>query len=176
MSEIVWDSQKDSIVVSPEKGGRIVSWKHLGKGLIYPLKKINGGILRILSADERFPGSSYAVPHAITHQRQFSISMKYFWNTAGAFARLFGWKQKANLLYIDGLLLEKKISFLPEKSAVVLDMKISNVSKTKKILVPWIHNDFNGIFDNAYMVQNGGLCAGMTFDNISGWFRRFFDV
>ena len=155
MSDVNWCSTKDALIISPEKGGRIISWRHCDKEIVYPIEKTNGGLARVLFADERFPGSSYTVPHIITEKKDFAVSMRYIWNTPNMFAKLFDFDEKANLLYVDGLLLDKTISFFPEKSSVSIDIRITNLSNKKKVLVPWIHNDFLGIFDDAYMVIDG---------------------
>lgn len=155
MSDIKWITPTDVLTISPEKGGRIISWKHLSRELVFPPVKINGGLARVLFADERFPGTGYAIPHVIVQQDNFSVSMRYFWNTQNAFAELFGWPEKKNLLYVDEFLLDKVISFLPEKSTVVIEFRITNLSKRRKTIVPWLHNSFQGIFHDAYMVVDG---------------------
>ncbi|MGB9642950.1 MAG: alpha/beta hydrolase, partial [Candidatus Ratteibacteria bacterium] len=155
MDDIVWECSKDVIRISPASGGRIISWKHKGKELVNMPVRINGGILRVLFGDERYPGSSYAVPHIVKHQDKWSVSMRYFWNTPDEFARIFDWQGKANLLYVDGLLLDKTISFIPELSVITVELMITNLSGKRKVLVPWLHNCFSGIFHDAFMVIDG---------------------
>jgi pimeloyl-ACP methyl ester carboxylesterase len=158
-NEITWQGENDRIIFSPELGGRIISWRHLDIELVNPSNNVNGGLARILFADERYPGASYITPHILqnfgNNDNEFFAEMKYYWNTPNIFSKLFGWFDKINPLYIDEILLDKTIRFLPKISTLIIEIKISNLSKESKIVVPWMHNSFSSQFDNVFMVING---------------------
>src|SRR5437773_8612280 len=96
MDNIVWESAGDRIVLSARAGGRVISWRHGDVGeLVKAPDAVDGGLLRVLLGEERYPGASHVTPHLAcvlySDERGFSIHLRHLWNTPNAIARQLGW-------------------------------------------------------------------------------------
>jgi len=145
-ADLTWSDGTDSFVVSPRYGGRIVSWIHGGSERVHPITNYEGGLFRILFAEEQYPGASYMAPHQVldwhTDTAGFRAHLRHYWNMPGWFMREAGWPEKANEFHIDGLLLDKILTFNREQDTLVCEVTLTNLSGETKYLTPWIHSAF----------------------------------
>ena len=159
MSNIVWRNARNSMVLSPRHGGRIVSWMHHGVERVTPPMKLEGGLLRVLFGEERYPGASYITPHEVVSHAEgpdgFRLHLRHYWNTPNRLMRDFGWAEKASLLHIDGLLLDKIVTFHADTDALTVEMTIRNLTREVKYLSPWLHNSFARWATERFMVEDG---------------------
>ena len=65
LPDLIWQSAGERITISPAAGGRIVSWQRDGRELVMAPLIGEGGLYRILFAEEQYPGTSYASPHRV---------------------------------------------------------------------------------------------------------------
>lgn len=159
--EIHWKGASDEIVLSPLKGGRITSWKHgpAGEELVKTVGLEEGGLLRMMLGEERYPGTSYNTPH-LTHvlyndERGFSVRLRHFWNASNAIARQLGWNDKVNPVYLDGLLLDKTVTFDAGTSSLLADIAITNTTNALRNITPWMQSHFHGWVRDAFIVSDG---------------------
>lgn len=142
-----WTYGDERIVVSPRAGGRVVSWMRGGRELVCPLAGNEGGLLRVLFAEEQYPGSSFTAPHRVVEWKQneggFHLTLAHTWNIQNQFMRLAGWSDKVNELTVDHLSLLKKLTYSRETSSLVCDLTITNHGHGVKHLIPWVHNAFS---------------------------------
>lgn len=160
MDDIFWKSKNDEITLSPRNGGKIVSWKHGKQGeLVKPQGVVDGGLLRVLFGEERYPGASFTAPHLAdvlySDDRGFSIRLRHYWITQNAIATALGWLDKRNPTYLDGLFLEKTITFDAKRSLIMLEIAITNLTGGKRYLTPWLHNHFDGWVYDDFVVIDG---------------------
>lgn len=145
--DLIWESASDRLVLSPRAGGRIVSWVADGVERVMQPIGLEGGILRVLFAEEQYPGTSYVSPHAVLERgsdaRGFRIHLQHFWNLPNAFLRLAGWPDKVNLLHLDGLLLDKAVAFDAARRHLACELTITNLTAETKYFTPWLHNSFS---------------------------------
>ena len=143
-ADLTWTGPEDEIIVSPRAGGRVVSWRHHGRELALPPAVLNGGVCRILFAEEQFPGSSYAAPHRVVDWQSdasgFNVHLQHLWNLPNTIMRVAGWPEKVVELHVDQLLLDKRLCFDAGARALIVDVAVTNLSTQAKILTPWIHN------------------------------------
>ncbi len=137
-----------------------MSWRYGPRGeLVTQPQGLDGGLVRVLVSPERYPGSSYVTPHqvldATTSATGFRIHMRYTWNTANAIAGVLGWKDKANPGYLDGLLLDKILSFDSARSALGVELRFSNLADDVRWISPWLHNSFQGWVERSFVVIDG---------------------
>src|SRR4051794_12231508 len=108
-SDLVWQGRDDRIVISPVAGGRVLSWTYAGAERVNPPMMLEGGLMRVLFAEEQYPGTSYVAPHRVMSRESgssgFRIGLRHLFNLPNAFMRLCDWPDKANLLHLDALLL-----------------------------------------------------------------------
>ena len=104
---------------------------------------LEGGLLRILFAEEQYPGSSFVVPHHVlerdTGPDGFRIHLRHFWNASNAFMRAAGWPEKANALHLNGLVLDKLAAYEAGRSCLICELTIANATLETKYLTPWVH-------------------------------------
>ncbi len=160
LGPIVWEGKRDRVVLSPADGGRVISWRHGRAGeLVRGLDVADGGLLRVLLGEERYPGASYVTPHLVHVQRQdergFRAHMRYIWNTPNAIAWLLGWPDKVNPVYLDGLQLDKIVTFDAAQSVFLVELSIANYSGEMRKISPWLHNNFQGWVDQGFVVRGG---------------------
>jgi hypothetical protein len=159
MPDLIWREGADQITLSPRYGGRIVSWLHEGEELVHPIVNYEGGLFRILFAEEQYPGASYMAPHQVldwqTTANGFRARLRHYWNTPGWFMRAAGWPEKANELHIDGLLLDKVIFYDRERTCFACELTITNLSGETKYLTPWVHLSLAPWPARHWMVVNG---------------------
>ena len=158
-SDLIWQSATDRIVLSPSAGGRIISWiADDVERVMHPIG-LEGGILRVLFAEEQYPGTSYVSPHLVLARASdphgFRIHLRHFWNAPNAFLRLAGWPDKANLLHLDGLLLDKIVTFHASARHLTCELTITNLQNETKFFTPWLHNSFS-IFPGQMFVTFDG--------------------
>lgn len=158
--DITWSNGVDSVVLSPLSGGRVISWLHGDCGeLVQPRDVVDGGLVRVLLGEERYPGASFVTPHTVlAHESSdsgFTVRMRYFWNTPNALARRLGWEHKVNPCYLDRLLLDKTVRFLAAESAFVVELAITNLAGEERRITPWLHNDLQGYVERGQMYFDG---------------------
>ena len=158
-ADLTWTGPDDAIIVSPRAGGRIVSWSHRGRAMAQPPAVLNGGVCRILFAEEQFPGSSYAAPHRIIDWQHddagFQIHLQHSWNLPNMFMRAAGWPEKVIELHVDHLRLDKQLRFDADTHALLCDVSITNFSTQRRILTPWVHNAMTDWPATMWMVVDG---------------------
>ena len=171
-ADIIWEGPHDRVVLSPRHGGRVVAWSHRGSAnLVREPQQFEGGLLRTMLRAEGYPGTSYSTPHLVVPggEKPNSVHLRYFWDTPNIFARLFGWSEKICPRYLDGLLLDKVVTFHPETSALSVALTITNVSGGPRRIVPWVQNTFRETLGDFSVVRDGvregiqtgrGLLAG----------------
>jgi hypothetical protein len=160
LADITFTGANNAIRLSPRMGGRVVSWSRRGSGeLVFPLQNLEGGLLRVLFAEERYPGASYVTPHLVLEEEQtgsgFRVRLRHCWNTTNALLRLLGWQEKVNPLYLDGLLLDKILTFDDARSVFTIELAITNLSGQRKIFTPWLHSGFAPWVDDCFVVEDG---------------------
>lgn len=158
-SELVWTGGADRIVLSPRAGGRIVSWVHGGEERVHPIVHFEGGLFRVLFAEEQYPGGSYAAPHEIVDWRPtpdgFRAHLRHYWNTPNWFMRAAGWPEKANEFHFDDLLLDKVLTFDRARATFVCELTITNLGRETKYVTPWLHLSFAPWHAHRWVVVNG---------------------
>ena len=131
-ADLTWTGPEDEIIVSPRAGGRVVSWRHHGRELALPPAVLNGGVCRILFAEEQFPGSSYAAPHRVVDWQSdasgFNVHLQHLWNLPNTIMRVAGWPEKVVELHVDQLLLDKRLCFDAGARALIVDVAVTNSS------------------------------------------------
>lgn len=157
---LIWETAQDRLVLSPVDGGRILSWRHAGgPELVCPPRGHDGGLARVLLAEERFPGYSYGTPHLVLSHTAtaagFRAHLRYFWHTPNAFARLFGWTDKCGARTLDGLLLDKIVTFDARHSALLLDLTITNLNAAERRITPWVQHAFSAQAHHGFVVRDG---------------------
>lgn len=170
-ADLVWETKTDRIVLSPEAGGRVMSWRHAGSPeLVCPQQGLDGGLLRVLLAEERFPGYSYGTPHFVVAEGAtssgFHARLRYFWHTPNALARLFGWADKCGGRYLDGLLLDKIVTFDAATSALSIDLTITNLNAEDRRITPWLQHAFSGWAHHGFVLRDG---RREPYDPQGGW-------
>ena len=160
LADIAFTGANNAITLSPRMGGRVISWVHCGSGeLVFPLRNLEGGLLRVMFAEERYPGASYVTPHLVLEHAQtaggFRVRLRHFWNTTNALLRLMEWGEKVNPLYLDGLLLDKTLTFDDARSVFIIEMAITNLSGQRKIFTPWLHAAFAPWMNDGFVVEDG---------------------
>jgi len=160
LDDFSWKSQKDEFLVSPRRGGRIVSWRHGGSGeLVKEMGLEDGGLLRMMLGEERYPGSSFNTPHLAYVLRNdakgFAIGLRHFWNASNAIARRLGWNDKVNPVYLDGLLLDKTISFDSATATVSVQLEITNLTDEVRRMTPWLQSHFHGWVHETFVAIGG---------------------
>lgn len=170
IDDIVWEGPHDRIVLSPRLGGRVIAWSHRGsKNLAREPQQFEGGMLRTLLAEERYPGSSYCTPHLVLGcgavADGFRANLRHYWHAPNVFARLFGWPEKLCPRYLDGLLLDKVVTFHAEQSALVVELTISNLNETDRQITPWVQHAFRDLIDHGFVVRDGVREAYRNTDN-----------
>lgn len=157
--DCVWEHGHDRLIISPASGGRVVSWVHRGTERVHPRVLLEGGLTRVLFAEEQYPGSSYATPHEVVKWKPteagFELCLRQFWNTPNAFVKAFGWREKANELHLDGLWLDKVLRFDASTSCLSVEVIITNTTDHTKYLTPWLHSSFTPWPAELFMVENG---------------------
>lgn len=158
--DITFAGAQNTVLLSPRMGGRVLSWRHQGSDeLVYPLENLEGGLLRVLFAEERYPGASYVTPHLVTDYAEtpggFRVRLRHFWNTTNALLRLCGCQEKVNPLNLDGLLLDKTVTFDDARSVFTVEMRVSNLSGETKLFTPWLHAAFRPWMDGSFVVEDG---------------------
>ena len=171
LAPLVWETATDRLVLSPADGARVMSWRHGdGPELVSPQQGQDGGLLRVLLAEERFPGYSYGTPHLVMSQTAaatgFQAHLRYIWHTPNVFARLFGWTDKCGTRYLDGLLLDKIVTFDAPRSVLTVDMTISNLNADERRITPWLQHTFSGWAHRGFVVRDGRREA---YDPAGGW-------
>ena len=157
---LVWDDGRHRIVVSPAEGGRVLSWRHHERGeLVRQPQGLDGGTMRVLVSPERYPGSSYVTPHQVLNRSSdragFRIHLRYAWNTPTALAGVLGWPDKASPAYLDGLLLDKILSFDAARCALMVELRFANRKKDALWINPWLHGHFHGWVERAFVTIGG---------------------
>jgi hypothetical protein len=158
--QLVWECGVQRIVVSPADGGRVTSWRHGEHGeLVKQQQGLDGGLVRVLVSPERYPGSSYVTPHQVIESHSdadgFRIHLRYAWNTANAIAGILGWTDKAGPAYLDGLLLDKVLTFDRARCVLMVELRFSNLNAEVRWVNPWLHNHFHGWVDRSFVVMDG---------------------
>jgi len=158
-ADLVWRDARNTLVLSPRWGGRVLSWEHAGVERVTRPFKLEGGLLRVLFGEERYPGASFITPHQVVSRDEnaggFRLHLRHYWNTPNRLMRDFGWPGKASLLGIDELLLDKIVTFRADIAGFTLDLTVRNLSKETKYLSPWLHNSFTGWATERFMVEDG---------------------
>ncbi|MHB0936481.1 MAG: alpha/beta hydrolase family protein [Armatimonadota bacterium] len=159
-ADLTFAGANNTITLSPRQGGRVISWTHRGSDeLVFPLQNLEGGLLRVMFAEERYPGASYVTPHLVMEHEQtasgFRVRLRHFWNTTNALLRLMGWPEKVNPLYLDGLLLDKTLTFDDAHSLFTIELAITNLSGQRKIFTPWLHSAFSAWTNDCFVVEDG---------------------
>lgn len=159
-SELLWQNGRHRLVLSFAAGGRLLSWQVAGRGeCVKPSGDHDGGLLRMLVAPERYPGSSFTTPHAAgpvrNDERGFAVTLRYFWNTPALVAGLLDWTGKRNPTCLDGLMLEKTVRFDAAESALSVTLRIHNLGTGVKRFSPWLHNAFYYWVDSAFVALDG---------------------
>lgn len=157
---LVWEDGRQRIVVSPADGGRVTSWRHHRRGeLVKQPQGLDGGLARVLVAPERYPGSSYVTPHIVLERDSgpdgFRIGLRYAWNTPGAFARILGWPDKACPSYLDGLVLDKTLSFDAATDTLTVGMRFANRKDQALWINPWLQSQFDGWIERSFVAVDG---------------------
>jgi dienelactone hydrolase len=159
MTDLTWSEGAESITLSPRYGGRIISWRHAGAERVHPPVHYEGGLFRVLFAEEQYPGASYVVPHQVVDWRSdadgFRAHLRHYWSTPGWFMRAAGWPEKANEFHIDELLLDKVFTYHREQNCLVCDLTLTNLSDETKYLTPWIHSSFAPWSSERWVTING---------------------
>lgn len=160
MAEFHWGGAGNELTLSARRGGRVTSWKHGTAGeLVKPLGLEDGGLLRMMLGEERYPGTSYNTPHLARVLRNdacgFAVQLHHFWNASNALARQLGWPDKVNPVYLDGLLLDKTVSFDVATSALRVEIAITNLTTETRRVTPWLQSHFHGWVHDAFVVANG---------------------
>ena len=144
--DLIWTDGSDSLTLSPRLGGRITSWKRAGQEQVHPVVNLEGGLFRVLFAEEQYPGASHIVPHQIIGWHcdadGFKAHLRLSCNTSNWLMRLANWPQKANELHFNGLVLDKILSYNNLNKSLVCDLALHNLSDETKYLTPWIHCSF----------------------------------
>ena len=158
-ADLVWRDGRNAVLISPRWGGRVLSWEHDGAERVTKPFKLEGGLLRVLFGEERYPGASYITPHQVVSREEnaggFRLHLRHYWNTPNWLMRQFGWPGKASLLGIDGLLLDKVITFRADLNCFTLDLTVRNLAEETKYLSPWLHNSFAEWATELFMVEDG---------------------
>ncbi|NQU11206.1 hypothetical protein HQ590_10475, partial [bacterium] len=145
-TDLTWSNSTDSIVLSPRGGGRVTSWVHAGEERVHPIVHFEGGLFRVLFAEEQYPGGSYAAPHEVVDWRSgpdgFRAHLRHYWNTPNWFMRAADWPEKANEFHFDELLLDKVLTYDRARACIVCDLTITNLSGEPKYVTPWLHLSF----------------------------------
>ena len=156
---LTWKSPLDALTISPRDGGRVVSWVHRGEERVLAPAIFEGGLFRVLFAEEQYPGSSYTSPHQVmawsSDEDGFSLWLRHFWSAPNAFMRAAGWSGKASELHIDGLLLDKRLRFDAAGSSLSCEVTIGNDTDDAKCVTPWIHNAMSAWPAQQWMAADG---------------------
>ena len=131
--DLIWNNASDCITLSPRSGGRIVSWLHAGEERVHPPVHYEGGLFRVLFAEEQYPGAGYVVPHQVVDWQSdsngFRAHLRHYWNTSAWFMRAAGWPAKANEFHVDGLLLDKIFTYDHERVCLECDLTIKGMGR-----------------------------------------------
>ena len=160
LADFTFAGANNTVTLSPRQGGRVISWTHRGSDeLVFPLQNLEGGLLRVMFAEERYPGASYVTPHLVLEHEEtaggFRVRLRHFWNTTNALLRLMGWPEKVNPLYLDGLLLDKTLVFDDARSLFTIELAVTNLSGQRKIFTPWLHSAFSAWTDDCFVLEDG---------------------
>ena len=160
LDDFCWKGAKDEFIVSPRRGGRIVSWRHGGAGeLVKQVGLEDGGLLRMMLGEERYPGTSFNTPHLahiLRNEAQgFSIRLRHYWNASNAIARRLGWNDKVNPVYLDGLLLDKTVTFDAATATVSVELEITNLTDEVRRVTPWLQSHFHGWVQDTFVTIGG---------------------
>lgn len=158
--DFCWKDEKDAFIVSPRRGGRIVSWRHGGSGeLVKQVGLEDGGLLRMMLGEERYPGTSFNTPHLTRVLRNdahgFTLYLRHYWNTSNAIARRLGWNDKVNPVYLDGLLLDKTVAFDAATATVSVELEITNLTEEVRRITPWLQSHFHGWVQDTFVTIGG---------------------
>jgi len=158
-ADLEWRDGRNALLISPRWGGRVLSWEHGGVERVTRPFKLEGGLLRVLFGEERYPGAGFITPHQVVSREEgpdgFRLRLRHYWNTPNWLMRHFGWSGKASLLGIDELLLENIVTFRADLNCFTLDLTVRNLSRETKYLSPWLHNSFAGWATELFMVEDG---------------------
>ncbi len=160
-NDILWQTPDHAILISPTRGGRVLSWRHNRSSELVKQQAdvLDGGLMRILLGEERYPGASYITPHLVISRqngpRDFHVHLRYLWNTPNALASFLGWPDKTNPSCTDGILLDKTIRFLPAQNALVLELSITNLTSATRYITPWVQSHFQGWAHDTTTIQDG---------------------
>ena len=142
--DVRWEDNRQRVVLSPQAGGRVVSWSIDGAERVLAPYGTEGGLLRVLFAEEQYPGSNYTTPHRLLAVESdgsgFTAHLRYEWNTCNRIMRAAGWSEKANELHIDRLRLDKRVTFRADDQCILCELAITNLSRERKYVTPWLHN------------------------------------
>lgn len=146
-SELVWENGEERVVLSPRAGGRVISWVHGGHERVHPIVHFEGGLFRVLFAEEQYPGGSYAAPHEVVDWQStpdgFRVHLRHFWNTPNWFMRTAGWPEKTNEFHVDELLLDKVLTYDRARAVFVSEQTITSLGHETKYITPWLHGAFH---------------------------------
>jgi|GEM_PF-927594 len=158
-TDLAWSGGTDRIVLSPRNGGRIVSWKHAGTELVHPLVLLEGGLFRVLFAEEQYPGSSWVAAHEVIDRETgpdgFRVHLRHYWNLPNGFMRMANWPEKVSELHIDGLVLDKTFTYSAHRGCIECTLAITNTGHETKYLTPWVHLAFNPWPRDRWVVTDG---------------------
>lgn len=170
--DIVWWDGRNKLVLSPRSGGRVLSWGFNGKERVTPLLGPEGGLLRFIFGEERFPGASYVVPHEVVSQEEwadgFRVHLRHCWSTPNQFMRKFDWPEKIAPTHLDGLLLDKIVTFTANTPGLIVEMTVRNLTDEVKYLTPWLHNSFARWSTRNFVVRDGQQEAYQAEENYWG--------
>jgi predicted esterase len=159
MQPLLFKAEHDELLICPLEGGRVMSWKHRGVERVHPALVLEGGLLRVLFAEEQYPGISYVTPHTVVSHTAtattFDAHLQHHWNIPNLFMRHFGWPDKANLLDVDDLRLDKHIHFDAASSSLTCEIAITNLGTRTKYLSPWVHNSYTAWPREMFVVRDG---------------------
>lgn len=159
MQPLRFKAEHDELLISPLEGGRVMSWIHRGIERVHPALVLEGGLLRVLFAEEQYPGASYVTPHRlVSHESTaatLDVHLQHHWNIPNLFMRHFGWPDKANLLDVDDLRLDKHIHFDAARSCLSCTITITNLGTRTKYLSPWVHNSYTPWPGELFSVRDG---------------------
>ena len=146
-ADLTWQSSSECVVLSAFAGGRIVSWQRDGRELAMAPLIGEGGMFRVLLAEEQYPGASYASPHRVLDWQSsatgFTAKLRHYWSLPNWFMRRADWPERANELHLDGLVLDKTLTYDVSRSTLLCDLTITNVTDHVKYITPWVHSAFD---------------------------------
>ena len=157
--DLVWEGKGHRLVLSPRLGGRIISWRCAGVERVYEPAALEGGFMRVMFAEENYPGSSYCTAHPVlsceTDENGFRLHLQHYWYTPNVFAELFGWPEKHTQQYFSGILLDKVVHFDAALSVCTVDLTLTNLNDDARTIRPWVQNTFCTWTDHGFVVRDG---------------------